>query len=141
MSNDLLEAILDREGWFNSIVGHSIGNSDKPWYRSPKQLQTILFSWFGLTPIINRTTGGPTTDDDALPTYMLRDPLLRPILSHLVEYRSLGIFYRTFIKAPLSSDHRIKCQFNVDGTETFRFSSRANAFSEGTNLQTIPKGT
>jgi DNA polymerase len=139
-ANYLIEAMLEREGWFEAVIGRTIGSSDKPWYRSPTQLQTLLLSWFKVAPVLNRTTGRPTTDSDALTTYIQRDPLLRPILSRLIEYRSLGIFYRTFIQANLGLDKRIRCQFNIDGTETFRFSSRENAFGEGTNLQTIPKG-
>ncbi|HWI68255.1 MAG TPA: DNA polymerase, partial [Nitrospiraceae bacterium] len=37
-------------------------------------------------------------------------------------------------------DGRLRCSFNVAGTETFRLSSSKNAFNSGLNLQNIPPG-
>ncbi len=56
------------------------------------------------------------------------------------RYRSTGVFLSTFIQAPLDHDRRIRSSYNPVGTETLRFSSRADAFGFGTNLQNIPKG-
>jgi len=41
---------------------------------------------------------------------------------------------------PLDIDMRMRTNFNVCGTETYRFSSSKNAFGSGGNLQNIPKG-
>ncbi|HNA84888.1 MAG TPA: hypothetical protein PLB04_04945, partial [Nitrospira sp.] len=54
--------------------------------------------------------------------------------------RSLGVFLSTFCLMALDSDGRMRCSFNVCGTETMRFSSSENAFGNGGNLQNIPKG-
>jgi len=69
-----------------------------------------------------------------------REPLLLPITRKIAELRSLGVFLSTFVNAPLDIDSRMRCSFNIAGTETYRFSSSKNAFNSGLNLQNIPKG-
>jgi DNA polymerase I-like protein with 3'-5' exonuclease and polymerase domains len=54
--------------------------------------------------------------------------------------RSLGVFRSTFLEAPVDTDERMRCSFNITGTETFRFSSSENAFGSGMNLQNVPSG-
>jgi len=54
--------------------------------------------------------------------------------------RSLGVFHSTFVQAGLDVDGRMRCTFNVCGTETYRFASSKNAFNTGMNLQNVPKG-
>jgi DNA polymerase I-like protein with 3'-5' exonuclease and polymerase domains len=65
-------------------------------------------------------------------------------LTELVErielLRSLSVFNSHFLEAATTGG-RIHCSFNVAGTDTFRWSSSANGFGEGTNLQNIPKGS
>jgi hypothetical protein len=62
------------------------------------------------------------------------------IFDALEEFRSISVFHNTFVKAPLDPGDRMRCMFNVSGTETFRWSSSKNAFGRGTNLQNIPAG-
>jgi DNA polymerase-1 len=57
------------------------------------------------------------------------------------ELRSLGVFLSTFIEAQPDRDGRIRCSFNIAGTDTYRFSSSANAFGTGLNLQNVPNGS
>jgi len=58
----------------------------------------------------------------------------------IAELRSLGVFLSTFVNAPLDIDGRLRCSFNIAGTETYRFASSKNAFGSGLNMQNIPKG-
>jgi DNA polymerase I-like protein with 3'-5' exonuclease and polymerase domains len=69
-----------------------------------------------------------------------KEPLIKPLTSLISDIRSLGVFLSTFVQAPLDEDKRMRCSFNLAGTETFRFASSANPFDSGTNLQNIPKG-
>ena len=112
-----------------------------PWYNSPKQLGEIFYDVLGVHEIRQRKTGSRTTDDAALETLLLREPLLAPIIRAMQEYRSLSVFQNNFCRAALDSDSRMRCSFNIAGTETFRWSSSENAFGRGTNLQNIPVGT
>ena len=67
-------------------------------------------------------------------------PLRARSNAYFAQHRSLGVFLSTFCLMPLDTDGRMRCSFNVCGTETMRFSSSENAFGTGGNLQNIPKG-
>jgi len=71
---------------------------------------------------------------------MQREPITKPLIRAIQEYRSLGVFLSTFVLAGLDYDKRMRCSYNICGTETYRFSSSKNPFESGTNLQNIPKG-
>ena len=111
--------------------------------RSRTQMQALFYEDLGL-PIIwkKRPDGGksPTLDDKALSDLALREPLIRPIVRTIQEERSLNVFLSTFIRSRLDDDERMRCSYNICGTETYRLSSSKNAFGSGTNLQNVPKG-
>lgn len=130
----LQTAITERQAWIASVVGRDLN------IRSPKQMQDFFYRELAQTPIKSRKTGNVTCDDSALERIGQREPLLLPLLTKIAELRSLGVFLSTFIEAPLDTDGRMRCSFNITGTETYRFSSSENAFGSGMNLQNIPKG-
>lgn len=130
----LQSAIDEREAWIEYVVGHPLN------IRSPKQMCDFFYRELAQPPVKSRKTGNPTCDDSALERIGLREPLLLPLLSKIAELRSLGVFLSTFIEAPLDTDGRMRCSFNITGTNTYRFSSSENAFGSGMNLQNIPKG-
>lgn len=130
----LMEEIAKREQWLINVLGHPVN------IRSPKQMQELFYASLGQKPIFNRKSGTVTCDDEALGRIATREPILRPLVKKVQELRSLGVFLSTFVNAPLDIDGRLRCSFNIAGTETYRFSSSANAFGSGLNLQNIPKG-
>jgi DNA polymerase len=67
------------------------------------------------------------------------EPIFRPILQAIRDFRSLGVYKSTFAEAPVDHDGRFRCSINVPGTETFRWSTSTDAFGFGTNMQNIPK--
>lgn len=134
MAKDLKLEMRSKEDWFLKVLGHSINP------RSPKQLQRLFYEDFKLRPVISRKTKKPTLDDEALTKLMVREPLVKPLISAISAYRSCGVFLSTFVNAALDTDGRMRCSYNICGTETYRFSSSTNAFGTGTNLQNIPKG-
>lgn len=129
---ELQEELSKREQYFIDILGHPLNP------RSPKQMQALFYE--DLRQQVIRNQGRPTLDDKALTKLSAWEPLLRPLIKAISEYRSLGVFLSTFVRAPLDYDGRMRCSFNVCGTETYRLSSSENAFGSGTNLQNIPKG-
>lgn len=133
-SKQLETEINERQKWMTDVLTHPIN------VRSPKQMQCLFYEDFQQSVIKSRKTKNATLDDKALDKIWLREPLLRPIIRRVREIRSLGVFKSTFVDAELDSDDRMRCSYNIAGTETFRFSSSANAFGSGTNLQNIPKG-
>lgn len=130
----LMEEISKRDAWFEQVLGHSLNP------RSSPQMKKLFYEDFAQKQIINRKTGAVSCDDEALRKLAEREPLLRPLVNKISEHRSLCVFFSTFVQAPLDSDGRMRCSFNIAGTETYRFSSSTNAFGSGLNLQNIPKG-
>lgn len=128
--------------WFERMYPQSLHatTSKVPWYDSSHQQKLIFAEDFGLRMPLHRKTGQPTFGKEALSTLRSRHPEFSRLFDALKEYRSLGVFYNTFVKAPLDYDGRMRCMFNTAGTESFRWSSSKNAFGRGTNLQNIPMG-
>ena len=122
------------ETWINAAIGREFN------VRSHPQVKKFMYQEMGSKPIKNRKTGSITSDDAAIETVIKRIPVLKPFLSRLQETRSIGVFLSTFARMPLDRDNRIRCYFNIAGTETYRYSSGKNAFGSGTNLQNIPPG-
>lgn len=120
--------------WIKDVLGHELNP------RSPTQMKALFYDDLQLPVQKNKKTKKASLDDAALQTLKKKEPLLIPLIDKIVETRSLGIFRSNFVEAELDADNRIRCYFNIAGTETFRFSSSKNAFGRGANLQTIPKG-
>lgn len=142
LAADLALASENLAHWFLSIIPQEIVQPDAktPWYRSSKQQRDFFSEGLGLRLPHNRKTGNETLNTEALKTLAERHPEYSRLFAALEDYRSIGVFYNTFVKADLDPDGRIRCMFNVAGTETFRWSSSTNAFGRGTNLQNIPAG-
>ncbi|MDX2059911.1 MAG: DNA polymerase [Gemmatimonadales bacterium] len=134
MSLELMEAMGEREAYFQHVLGHPLNP------RSSPQMQKLFYQDLMLPVQRSRKTGMPTLDDKALDKLAAKEPLIRPLLKAIQEYRSLGVFLGTFVKAPLDIDKRMRCSYNICGTETLRLASSENAFGSGTNLQNLPKG-
>lgn len=134
LSGELLTAIETRNQWIEYVVGYPLN------IKSPKQMQDLFYRQLDQKPIKDRKTGGITTNDAALTKIGEHEPVLLPLLGKVAELRSLGVFRSTFLEAPADTDNRMRCSFNITGTETYRFSSSENAFGSGMNLQNIPKG-
>ena len=130
----LQEEIATREAWITHAVGHELNVG------SAKQMQEFFYGALGCREQKNRKTGNLSLDDEALAKIKDQNFLLRPLISKIQELRSLRVFLSTFLLAPVSRDGRMRCSFNIGGTETYRFSSSKNAFGSGLNLQNIPKG-
>lgn len=134
LSHTLLMEVTAREQWFAEILGHSLN------VRSSAQMQALFYSDLQLPVQRNRKSRAPSCDDEALTKLAEKEPLVRPVVRKIREVRSLGVFRSTFVEARPDRDGRMRCSYNVAGTETFRFSSSQDAFGSGLNLQNIPKG-
>jgi len=134
LSSELSTLISEKTQWLEYVVGHPLN------IRSPLQMKDFFYRELAQKPVINRKTGNPTCDDTALEKIGSREPLLLPVVKAISHLRSLGVFRSTFLEAPVDTDQRMRCSFNIAGTETYRFSSSENAFYTGMNLQNIPSG-
>lgn len=140
LSGELIGAMQERLGSVHKILGHELNP------RSPKQMKALFYEDLAQPVQRSRKTRGAdglfsiTLDEEALQTLARKEPLLRDFIRLIVEYRSLGVFLSTFVQARLGPDLRMRCYFNIAGTETYRFSSSEDAFGSGTNLQNLPRG-
>ena len=149
---ELQEAIAEREAFLAGALGHSIN------INSSKQMQALFYEDLKQAPVMSRPKKGKpstvTCNDEALVTIGKREPLLKPITTAISDIRTLAKWLKDFCMAPLDTDGRMRCSYNIAGNETkeqgdeekatkaapytYRLSSSANAFGTGCNLQTIP---
>lgn len=132
---DLQKERAAREQYFIDVLGHSLNPSSAP------MMQKLFYEDLKQRKILKRRANGtytPSLDDDALVEISRREPLLKPLIMKIAEYRTLGVFFNTFISAPLDIDNRMRCSYNIGGTKNYRLSSSENAFGSGGNLQNLP---
>lgn len=111
---------------------------------SPKQVADVLFLRFGYPkqhPKVGREVDKTkvTTNVDAL--LNLRKTYNGPndtILSLLLKYRSLDK-QRIALEIKTNNDFRVRCSYNIVGTETGRLSCSESNTGSGANLTTITK--
>lgn len=142
---ELSTALTERHSWLSSIIPQTwlkpyLKTSKSNWWESVHQQKTLFYEILGLRGQVNRKTGRSTINYEALQELKAKNPGLARIFDCLIDCRSIGVYYNTFIKAELEPNDRMKCMFNTAGTSTFRWSSSSNAFGRGTNLQNIPMG-
>lgn len=106
--------------------------------KSSQQVKKLFMGFFEVTPIIDKKRKTESFGSEAMLTYLENYPLLRPLITLILEYRSIGIFVRTFLSAQVDDDNRMRTSYNVAGTKSYRLSSRKNAFGKGMNLANIP---
>jgi DNA polymerase I len=111
---------------------------DKPLNpRSPKQLLDFFYGKMKLPEVYKFDKGVKklSTDREALEkldAYFYA----RPIISHILAIRDAAKKL-SVLETEIDPDGRMRTSYNIAGTETGRFSSSANAFGTGTNLQNI----
>lgn len=107
-------------------------------YNSPKQLQGILYEALSIPPVFSNKKGKSsiTADRKALEWLIENYPRAEPICRAILVARDLEGLIEILTKG-LDSDGRMRCSYNISGTETGRWSSSTSVFDTGTNLQNI----
>jgi DNA polymerase-1 len=108
-------------------LDYIIGEKFNP--KSTPQIKAVFTELLGIKPKINRKTGKESFGSEHMLDYLAEYPIYAPLIKLLLEYRSIGIFVRTFLSAKVDED----------STKTYRLASRKNAFGNGMNLQNVPK--
>lgn len=116
------------------------GAKQSRWYTSSKQSMYVFGELLCMKLPRHRKTGNPTLGADEFPKLMKKHPEWTKLFKLLELRRSVAVFKSHFVDMILDPDTRARCSFNPSGTETFRYSSSANAFGRGTNLQNLPVG-
>jgi len=134
--NEIAMELMQRKEEITKEISHIVGHPLNP--RSAKQMKEFFLGEVHCRPV--RRNGRVTFDDKALSTIAVRYPLLQPLIERIKDLRSTGVFLSTFALMPLDADSRLRCSYNIAGTETLRFSSSRNVFGSGTNLENVPAG-
>lgn len=129
----LQEDIASAEAWINGVLGEPFNAN------SPKQMHRLFYEELQQQPILDRKTRRPTLNAEALEVIEKRDILLRPLCQAISHIRSLRNCL-SVCSQELDTDGRLRCQYSIPGTETYRFASSSDPFGYGTNLQNITSG-
>ncbi len=142
---DLVEAREALGAWLEAIAPQALldaegvtPKSGTPWRNSPRQTAVLLFEVLGLQVQRNRKSGSVSTDDEALKTLSERYPRLSAFFAAVLEYRSLGVLFSTFVESRLDWRGRFVTSFNPAGTITLRYSSSMTPLRLGGNAQNVP---
>jgi len=126
------------EEGFNFILKEGL-NHVMNW-RSPMQLKAFFYNTLGLKPVKARNAQGeftPTINREALEKLSVNfyaELFCNYILAMRDLAKQIG-----FLKTEIDEDNRIRCSFNIAGTNTGRLSSSMNEFGTGTNLQNVSR--
>ena len=143
LAMEVQEQISIREAFMERVIGTPLN------INSPAQMMSFFYDDLQQPPVMTRAKKGKpshrTCDDEALALIGRREPILSPITTTIADLRTLNKFLGDFICAKRDFDGRMRCSFNIGGSEsgksapkTFRLSSSKNPFGSGMNLQTIP---
>lgn len=108
---------------------------------SPKQMCDLLYKRFGFEPQYIKEAGRKTTkltaNADAMLKIIIKQGTNRhPFLACALGWKKLeGL--RKQLELQTDSDGRVRCSYNLVGTETGRLSCSGSVTGSGTNLQTI----
>ena len=109
-------------------------------HNSPTQLKKLLYEDLNLPPVVSYKKGKQkiSTDRDALESLAESYPRARPFCRTILALRDIDKNLAV-LSSKRDTDGRIRCSYNVAGTETGRWSSRESPWRTGTNLQNITK--
>lgn len=144
--DEVQEEVSRRHQFLIDVLGHPLNPGSNG---ENGQMQKLFYQDLNQPVIMTRAKAGqparPTLNDDALQTIAVREPILKPIINCIADIRTMGIFLSSFLRKPLDEDGRMRCSYNIGGSEsgasapkTYRLSSSENAFGSGGNLQNIP---
>lgn len=129
-------AIVQKE--LNEIAGFDFNVA------SPTQCKKYFYEVKGFKPITSikkdSKTGlrksSVTTDNKAMKKLALRGCKEATLVQQVRAYRKL---IGTYLNITFDADGRLRCSWNIAGTNTGRLSSSATIFDTGTNMQNLPK--
>jgi DNA polymerase-1 len=107
-------------------------------WNSPMQLKNLFYGIMGCKEIKKRNTKGqyvPSVDKEALAAfeqYLYARPLAKMVGILRDLHKQIA-----FLKTEIDPDQRMRCNYNIAGTNTGRLNSTMSDFGTGTNLQNV----
>ena len=131
LKDKLSHLMKDVEAKLNWLIGEPFNP------KSSTQVKKLFKDLLEVTPKKSKA-GTDTFGAEAMASYLEDYPMLAPLITLILEYRTLQVFVGTFLSAQVDEDGRMRSSYNVAGTVTYRLASRKNAFGNGMNLQNVP---
>jgi DNA polymerase-1 len=132
LHKQLTELLSTTQETINNIVGEPLN------VNSPTQLKTLFKDLLKMELKTDKKSKSESCASQYMFEYLTEYPEYKVLLTLILEYRSIGVFLRTFVNAKVDEDGRMRTSYNCAGTKTYRLSSRKNAFGNGANLANIP---
>lgn len=132
LKTQLTELLASTQNTINEIVGEPLN------INSPTQLKTLFKDLLKIELKIDKKSKSESCASAYMFQYLNEYPEYKVLLTLILEYRSIGVFLRTFVNAEVDEDGRMRTSYNCAGTKTYRLSSRKNAFGKGANLANLP---
>ena len=132
-----LEAdVIRLQGELEVAVGHPIN------INSSKQMIEWLYGELKIPAKykMRKAKGEASITTDAETLEELYGKTKNQAIKIVLEIREKKKLISTYLGIKLDPDKRIRCSYNIAGTETGRLSSSTTASGTGTNLQNIPSG-
>jgi uracil-DNA glycosylase family 4 len=119
----------------DKAVGHELNVG------SHKQMTKWLYEELKLPKKVKKrkSTGKSTLSADEEALNGLYAKSKNESIRTVLEIRKRQKILSTYLRTKTDSDGRIRCSYNITGTETGRLSSSENSRGSGTNLQNIPE--
>jgi len=118
-------------------LSHVTETDFNPW--SAPQCKALFYDDLCLPKMLNRHTKAPTLDDAALETIGRKNPILRPLVQQIQNFRTLDTVKDDMDPALPGPDGIVRFALNVAFVETMRFSCNSTAHGEGGNMQNIKR--
>lgn len=128
----LTELLVDVENKLNFLLEEPFNPKSTP------QMRNVFKNLLGVKLKKDKKSKTESCASPYMLQYLDEYPEYRALITLILEYRSIGVFLRTFVNAELDDDGRMRSAYNCAGTKTGRLASRKNAFGGGANLQNIP---
>lgn len=122
-------AAEEKQAYYAALLSDGLGYTFNP--NSPKQVIDVLTNDLGLN--LSQSKKGVSSDELSLLKAMLEQPASKPIVDGILAYRDLGKKKGTYLKPVVWKDGRVRSQFRLYGTLTWRLSSREP------DLQNMPR--
>lgn len=123
--------VSEEQARLDLLAGHPLN------VKSTKQMREFLYEELGLPEVHNRKTGATTANYEAV--LGLAKKTGHPALFSILRLRSLRT-REQMLRIHPDKDGRIRCSYNLVGTETGRLTCYTSPTGSGFNLQTIPEG-
>lgn len=121
--------VTEKEKELNRIAEISLNAN------SAQQCIKYFYGIKGLKPYINRKTGNPTCDDEAMARIVRKYQM--PEARLVQEIRTLRKLLSTYLEFEMDSDKRLRCFYDIRGTVSGRLSSKQTLTGTGMNMQNL----